>query len=344
MNGIYRSVKMKKKHNLLKRVLYRAIYGKNYAFHRKIATRRRFHKQFYSRSNPRCVNQKRCVIFICDGKRISGGLSDRLRGISAVYQICKEMGLDFRIHFTHPFELQRAFVPNLVDWRIDVEDICDNPKDSMVFDYRVSRDYEYPAEVQRALIREMLSKPFRQIHVFTNMDNTYMDGSYSELFHELFKESDEMTQYLAPHLDVLGDEYINVATRFCTSLGDLTDVQIAQELSEEQRVELIDRCIAQIESIHSKYPDKKIFITSDSSRFIEATKGLDYTYSISGDRVNIDRDGTTDFDVLKNSVIDFLLISKAQRVLQLKTDAMYGGFFSMSASFVNKIPFERVEF
>lgn len=47
-----------------------------------------------------------------------GGLVDRLRGIISVYVACQKAGRDFRISFTHPFQLSDYLEPVDINWRI----------------------------------------------------------------------------------------------------------------------------------------------------------------------------------------------------------------------------------
>ena len=63
------------------------------------------------------------VVCIYDGKIKNGGLADRLRGIVSVYEVCKELGIEFKLIFTSPFKLQQFLEPNNVDWRIAEQEL-----------------------------------------------------------------------------------------------------------------------------------------------------------------------------------------------------------------------------
>lgn len=64
-----------------------------------------------------------------DGKMRLGGFFDRLRGITATYQICKKMGVDVKINFIYPFELKEVLVPNKVNWILRI--LCKGQKTHM---------------------------------------------------------------------------------------------------------------------------------------------------------------------------------------------------------------------
>ncbi len=56
----------------------------NYLFFRRYRYRRverRHLAGYYGPENPAAINERRQVIFMADGKRMHGGLADRLRGI-----------------------------------------------------------------------------------------------------------------------------------------------------------------------------------------------------------------------------------------------------------------------
>ena len=69
---------------------------------------------------------KKIVIFFIDGKTIHGGLSDRLRGLFSTYYYCLKEGIDFKVFWTYPFNLQDYLEPNKVNWLIEGKAISHN--------------------------------------------------------------------------------------------------------------------------------------------------------------------------------------------------------------------------
>lgn len=331
--------------SLIKNVIKRVIFGKYHQWHSRLTnSRREYQEKYYSHKAARATNEKYIVVCMFDGRCFHGGLSDRLRGITTIYQACKELGVDFRINFTSPFDLEKIFRPNKVDWRIKADEVSYNIDDAVPYNI-VDATYQYPLNVQKQFIRKIItsSSKYRQLHIYCNADVTHQDGSYTDLFNELFVTSDYIEKEVEKNTKIIGSDYICVATRFCSLLGDFEDVNMG-ELSESQQEILLDDCIEQLELIHAKYPDKYILITSDSRRFMDRTSKLDYTYFINGQKVNIDRTDVRDFNILKNSIVDFFLISNASRIIQIRKLPMYGGFFAQSASYLKNVPFEMIEF
>ncbi|MDR0868694.1 MAG: hypothetical protein LBP75_09545 [Planctomycetota bacterium] len=87
-----------------------------------------FSRQYrYADSRPP-QNSAPIVIWIGDGKRWIGGLADRLGGIVFAFQMCRQVGRDFKIHFVHPFRLTDYLQPNQYNWTIAPEAISYHPQ------------------------------------------------------------------------------------------------------------------------------------------------------------------------------------------------------------------------
>ncbi|NJM79316.1 MAG: hypothetical protein HC854_06280 [Flavobacterium sp.] len=57
------------------------------------------------------------TIIICfDGVFAHGGFVDRLKGMISFYEVSKQLDYDFKIHFSHPFQLDYFFKPNEINW------------------------------------------------------------------------------------------------------------------------------------------------------------------------------------------------------------------------------------
>ncbi|MEG2150383.1 MAG: hypothetical protein RRY36_04085, partial [Bacteroidaceae bacterium] len=93
----------------LNNLLYR-----EYRLNRKV---KKYLSPYYTEQAPAGKNKKKIIIFMADGRKSHGGLADRLRGMISTYKYCLEHEVEFRIHFTSPFELGELLVPNEYDWR-----------------------------------------------------------------------------------------------------------------------------------------------------------------------------------------------------------------------------------
>ena len=63
---------------------------------------------------------------MADGKRMHGGLADRLRGICSLYESARDSGMDFRIFSGSHSGLRTHLIPAGYDWRIADNEISFN--------------------------------------------------------------------------------------------------------------------------------------------------------------------------------------------------------------------------
>lgn len=264
----------------------------------------------------------------------SGGLSDRFRGITSVYQECKKKGLDFKIHFETP-NLIDCLVPNEYDWYIKPEDICYDTKrvyPCTILTYHSLEDKREP-EVQRRILRWFLKKDYEQIHVYTNMRSG--DSEYGTLFHELFKPCKELQEQIDYHVAALGGEgqYHAMVFRFRQLLGDFKEG--GETLPEGKREKYIQRCINMVVKRHDQHPSMKLLVTSDSSTFLGRLAQLPYVYVIPGEVVHI---GFT-YDAAKKtymkSFVDYYVLSQAKKVTLVRDKLMYHSGFALRAAMLN---------
>lgn len=285
--------------------------------------------------------KKTVVLMVKNETTFCGGLSDRLRGITSVYQECKRQGLDFKIHFETP-HLIDYLEPNEYDWYIKDEDICYDTKrvyPCTILTYRPLEDKKEP-EVQRSILRWFLKKDYEQIHVYTNMRSG--DGEYGKLFHELFKPCKELQEQIDYHVAKLGGErqYDAMVFRFRQLLGDFKEG--GETLPESEREEYIQRCMNLVAKEHESNPNKKILVTSDSITFLNRLAALPYVYVIPGEVVHI---GFT-YDAAKKtymkSFVDYYVLSYAKSVTLVRDKKMYHSGFALRAAMLNKAEYMEV--
>ncbi len=296
---------------------------------------------YYAEDLPEARNGRKTVVFMADGKLVQGGLSDRLMGIMATYQLCKELGLEFRIFFNHPFPLSDYLVPNRVNWLIEEKELCYNSRNTLPV-VMMSWGGKAEKKKQRKHLMQELQKDYKQIHVYTNA-HFVLDKQYSELFHELFTFSDRLKDELDSHLQQLGNRYVSVSLRFLQLLGDFKDTD-RPILSQEEATVLIEKCENQVLDIHKRHPGSKLFVASDSITFLNKIKDRDFVYTIPGTPVHIDYCEDASFDRHKKTFIDFFVIAHARKIYLLQTGQMYKSNYPFSASLVNNTPFERIKF
>lgn len=87
-------------------------------------------KKFYSKT----VFDKTVISMVDDRAGTKGGLTDRLRGVLAIYDICKRHGIAFKLLFNYPFDIRHFFVPNGYNWSVDeTEIIYDNTSLPLIY-------------------------------------------------------------------------------------------------------------------------------------------------------------------------------------------------------------------
>ena len=311
---------------------------REYRYHRKV---RRHLKQYYSPEAPESTCEERMVVCMADGKCHHGGLADRLRSFVTYYGYCLEHGLRFAIHFDFPFRLEEYLQPNRYDWTLKPGELTYNSRQAHAV-YMDNTSDEGPRELryQRRMSRKLLSSTrFLQHHVYSSF--YYDEANFGRYFHELFRPSARVQAALDLERQTLGANYISVSARFLELLGDFKEPKATLTLYEHGRKELVERCVAKIKELHTKWPDRKILVTSDSRRFLDACRHLDYVHVADGQISHVDVAGGADHT---KTFVDFLLISGAERVFQIKTPPMYGGNFSLRAAQAGNRPHTLITF
>ena len=298
---------------------------------------------YYTTNAPHARNTRKQIICMYDGRMDHGGIADRLRGVVSSYYVCKQMGYDFRIFFNHPFRLDDYLVPAEVDWRIAKEDLCYNPDDAEAM-FCGSNGTLVEPFFQKLWFRKRFRDARKQLHVYTNALLLPRSKRYGELFRELFRPSERLEKALQQYGEPLKGGYITVSLRFIGLLDDFTE-RDGKHISAEKQQLLMARCVAQIQKIHDRHPEKKVLLTSDSTRFLRHAAGqLPFVYYIPGDVVHIDYQDETSDEINIKLFVDMFLISRADEAFLLQADKMYNSGFPRRAAQISGIPFHHVRF
>lgn len=311
----------------------------NYWFFREYRFRRivrRHLDRFYNDTDPEPPARK-TIVYMADGRRLHGGLADRLRGIVSAYSICKDQGWQFRINFTSPFRLERYLVPASYDWLLKVGELSFNRKWShAVFQDTRGDVGEREKRWQRKTALKQFSLPFRQIHVYTAF--YHAEDRFGDLFNELFRPAPDLQRALDQVVEQCGPGFVSVTTRFCELLGDFKEpVRGRDVLSDDDAERLIESLLAEIKRLHDR-KQVRILVTSDSRKFLERVKNLDYCVVIPGEISHIDN-GEPNDDADFKTFLDFMTISKASESYLLLGPGMYNGNFAKRASAAGRHPY-----
>ncbi|MEC3878257.1 hypothetical protein [Parapedobacter sp. 10938] len=186
------------------------------------------------------------------------------------------------------------------------------------------------------------------MRVYANLDyldeiNEKYDRQYQwgQLFNELFKPTKLLDDRLKEHLNHIGNPaFIACVFRFQNLLADFKEYQF-KPLPPSDRQALLSKNVNALKRI-SEQSDVPVLVTSDSSTFLAVVKDLKNIYTIPGKVVHIDNVIDAESEVYLKSFVDFLMLSRAQKIYSLGTGIMYKTDFPKYAAKVHDIPFERI--
>ncbi len=273
------------------------------------------------------------VVCVLDGNMYHGGLTDRLRGVLTVYSEAKKRGYPFYIMWDTPFRLIDYLAPATFDWNLNREKLSRSHKNSKVI---VADDLNDFQSIVR--IRSAFHKPKKQIHFYTNADSAR--GKYASLYQELFTPSEKLQKQVDHHLEKLGSHYWSVSYRFMGILGDFNDWDSVKINNEEQSLLIRKSALALNEIIKTAGPCTRIFVASDSKRFLEHIKDIDSKiYIVSGDIKHTDLDYSDSSDVWLKTFVDQQLIMNADKVFRMLNPLTYATGFPRFAAEVGGAEF-----
>ncbi len=305
-----------------------------------------FRWRYYSRSAARATHEKPMVVCMMDGRRLHGGLSDRLRNITTAFKYCQETGCEFRIHFVSPFPLEQYLEPAEYDWRLKMGELSFNSHDSIP-QHVSSKGADLNRELFGTRILAMTRPPYsyKQVHLYCNF-STEKDV-FGQMFSRLFKPAPFVRDELEKHIAILGgkERYVSVSTRFRELLGDFSEPYKSPHATPERQEQIIESCLEQIRLIRDRHPEaERVLVTSDSNRFLDACAALDFVYVIPGGIAHVDVPDQPGAGEHLKTFVDFFAIAGASKSYLLMTDQMFRSGFSMRAAQIYGHPFEVVSF
>lgn len=316
---------------------YLVYFSKQKGFHKEEI---RLRNTYYTNNKSNMIKpqKKTSIIFMIDGRSVHGGLSDRLRGICSIYEYCKEKHIPFYLNAIYPFKLQDYLEPNIVNWSIKPEEI--------LYDLHYAipvciNDYQLSTNLHQLYLNK-LTQNKKQIHIYSNTQ--FNDFNYTKNFNELFKPSPKLQEAINNNLQRIRYPYIAMVLRFQQLLGDFKEDGY-KVLPKNERTILINKCIDKIKYLHDTFFIKKqILVTADSITFLNKVNELDFITIIPGKIVHMDHTQDESFDVYMKSFIDMFMLSKAEKIFLLQTDAMYHSGFAKRAAMINNTPYGEIIF
>ncbi|MBR3468016.1 MAG: hypothetical protein IKH15_12475 [Bacteroidales bacterium] len=287
-------------------------------------------------------DQKKVVFVVTADTTFNMGLADRLRGVTSVYKVCKELEVPFKLYFKVP-NLVDYLIPNGYDWVMDDLDFCYDAQEAYpctLLTFHANLKDRLQSFVHQRILKHYIRKPYRQIHVHTNM--VASEKEYGTLFKELFKPTPLLQEQLDIHLSELGGEqkYFAMVYRFRQLLGDLKDG--GECLPENKREEYISQAVECVKKEHEKRTDEKILVTSDSKTFISRIKQLPYVYTLPGEVVHMGVTTDADKTTYLKSFLDYYMLSFAHTVISVRDKKMYHSGFALRAAMLNGSSYREV--
>jgi len=284
------------------------------------------------------TSKKPMLISTIDGKRHTQGLTDRFNGIISMYALAKATNTPFKIIYTHPFHLTEFLIPNRYNWIPEENELSDSVKDIRI---KIIRK----RHTLKKLLRLFPLK--KQVRVYANINyldeiNTLYHQNYTwgELFDELFKPTKKLEEQITFHTQKIGGKFIACVFRFQSLMGDFKEYNY-KPLSKEEQEQLIEKNKNALLQLTEKN-NCPVLVTSDSSTFISKIQNMNNVYTIPGRVVHLDCVFDEETDVYMKSFIDFLMISKAEKVYSIGTKIMYQTNFPRYAAKIRNVPFERI--
>ena len=284
-------------------------------------------------------NNHSLVVFMLDGKYSTCGFADRLRGIITSYAYAKAKNIEFKILHEFPFRMADYLQPNLIDWEISENEVSHNLLQA------------HPIVMMNKSRGTRLFYIFskKQHHIYTNINalnliNKHYKTSfkYSDLYFELFKPSEQLKCEILKYNYYINQGYISVSFRFMQLMGDFKD-NYGLILEDQEQQKLIEKCINFVIYLHNIHKETKyVLVTSDSIKFLNIVKKLEFVFIVPGETGHIGF--CNDNKIILKTMLDFNLISLAKKVYMGYSGKMYKSHFAKSAAETTNTPFEAIEF
>lgn len=295
--------------------------------------------------------QSNRMVFKADGRFPHGGMFDRLKGAISVYAASQCIGREFKISFTHPFDLRDYLEPNEFDWRIGEKDLQTGwPAAKPIFMYG-----EFANPVRLVKKRSYENHFYYGYNSLDWLNKRYNKSfEFGELYKQLFKPTQRLQEYIDMYKAEIGAKYVVAHFRFMNLIGDSTEFKdINPTLPKEQQDELIEKSLEQLRVLkdnscnenHSLEGQKgfRIMLATDSARFVSIVKEqMPDVYVVPGEIKHIGTaEDNNDASTIK-MFLDYYLIAEAEKVYNFVSDGMWKSAFPEYAAKIGQKSFERI--
>lgn len=301
-----------------------------------------FHR--YSLTNKIHPKDPDLLIQNIDKGHISGGITDRFKGIISGFAYCICVNRNYKIRHIWPFKLEDYLDYNLYNWIIDAKtEISDNFFEVKYFPIGGGKTS------QQRLFN--LTKNGKQIQAFFGgqdyvplLNRHYQkDLQWGQLFNQLFKPKAKLKEKIESKLSVINGQFVAIVFRFQNLLGDFQEYNFP-ELNKTEQTKIINKCIDQLITFQQKNHFEKILVTSDSFKFLKLIEHQPNIYTFPEKIVHVDNTEDQSYEIYAKSFFDFFMISKATHIYSFETGDMYSTDFPRYAAKLENVPFRRIKF
>lgn len=282
------------------------------------------------------------LTIIFAAKSQHGGLMDRVKGIISAAQIAESCELPLRIYE----ENDAVGILNFLKLKNDdfllknTNGFFNTWTSKLVL---LNDKVKYPKEELLRLFRKKLN-----YHLFCNLDfsgvlfgQANAQKSWHDWFHKLFYFDEGL---VLKAQSILGQqETCGIHLRFTSILGDFDDTTKVS-LAAEDREALIKSCADEVFNLIQLHPWKQFMVVSDSTTFLDHIKKNQH---LAGTKKLIWADGTighVDYNknakVIEKTILDFYLLTRCSKIIQVKESRMYNSQYSQYAAMVSGMPYE----
>jgi len=288
------------------------------------------------------------LIYYCSEYSLSGGLTDKLKGILSAYQISKISKRNFKIICNQPFSITKIFHENNINWNINSQ----TTQKSLLW---MAKHYDFIDLTNELTINKNIKKILKDksnvISIKINQDYGKILKQYTKdelgwnyYFNHLFKFSSFSRETIEIYLNRHDwNQIIGVHCRFINLLED--KIENGKVLSKEKQQELMHKISANLDKILHQNINHKILLCTDSDNFLsfirQSKKFKDHIIIIDGIPKHSEKNVIEKL-ALKKILQDFFMLGECKEVYSITYDEMYPSAFPKYAAKLKNTPFKII--
>lgn len=275
------------------------------------------------------------IVFYMDPNRKYPGFVDILKAIIGSYYIAKVNGYKFKIYFDTPFQLSKYLSPSKSNnWTLSATEKADIDKLNISIGLM---DYYGIGEIPNLEKKRYQVRNFIGWNILQRNNMPNWEIQWHKLYHELFQPSVYLQKHLVGY-NIKENEFIAIHIRFVNALN-LAEPDYPQiPLNDDEKENLISRCILKIKELES-IENCKAIVFSDSTFFLSRCRDM-------GIRVLIGNVGHITYnqnaEIVLKMFIDLNLIALAKKVYSIRNNNLYASAYPFYGSIIGGKIFKTI--